>query len=195
MRSLLSQLFRPRRPSARAPRTFRPACEALEDRLAPSSAVPLNHPTGQLLVSGASANDAIAIGRVNGPGTGYVSVSADGSGHPSPETYQVSPASLTLADRPAPVVSFTNIEAFRLDTAQDATVVDGRGSGYPIEHLQGAPAPSGATATPAPAPGVSDAMFSALTLSREPQAAGQAPATDLYWLALAREPLAGPGLA
>jgi hypothetical protein len=69
MRSLLSELSRTRRPTPKAPRTFRPSCEALEDRLAPSCAVALNNQTGELLVSGDGANDTIAVSRVNSLGT------------------------------------------------------------------------------------------------------------------------------
>jgi hypothetical protein len=127
-------------------------------------------------------------------GQGNDLLTADDSGHLAPRTYQVNPDSLTLADRPAPVGSFSGMEAFRLYTAQSATVVDNHGGAYTFEHLQGPPPPSGATATSAPAPGTTDATFSGLTRSSDPQGAGQAPPADLYWLALARDPLARPGL-
>jgi hypothetical protein len=361
MRSLLSELSRTRRPSAKPPRTFRPACEALEDRLAPSCTVALNNMTGEVLVSGDNASDAVAISRVSSLGTDYVRVVADGapyqfreadvrsirvlagggadsvqldathrpvtidagdgddairvgstsladitapvtvsggagtdsltfadqgaltgqqytltatslartgmstvsfggverlalstgagndqvrvqgtsalntvlstgagddtltlgspghtldgianvawdagsgndlliaddSGHLAPRTYQVAPDGLTLANRPAPVVTFSGVEAFRLYTAQSATVVDNHGTGYTFQQFQGPPAPSGATAASAPAPGATDAMLPALTPSSAPPAAGQPPTADVYWLALAQDPLARPGL-
>src|SRR5438045_3259233 len=77
----LPELFPPRRPSAKEPRAFRPSCEALEDRLAPSCAVSLNSMTGELLVSGDNANDAVAVSRVNSLGTDYVRVLADGASY------------------------------------------------------------------------------------------------------------------
>ena len=131
---------------------------------------------------------------VDGGNSKTIDMVADDSGHLSPRTYQVGPDSLTLADRPDPVVSFSGIEALRLYTAQGATVVDNHGNGYTFQQFQGPPAQSGTTAASAPTSGATDAMHPALALSGEPPAAGQAPAADVYWLALAHDPLARPGL-